>query len=354
MSPMRRWPYTFAVCMSITVGLTAALASNRLDVPLRDPDGFLGPAYIRLPVIGLLFFVVGVIPMAIRRSGLRGAPAAARDILREEWNLSRVLHIAAGMMSFYVCYVSYRNLKSDLPLVRDQHFDKQMLDLDSVLAFGNDPARLLHDLLGTGFTAQALSVVYVAYLPLIPLTLGAILVWGRDLTLGAWYATALSLNWVLGVLSYYILPTLGPAFYEPQRFSDLPQTGAASLQRNLFHAATRFYDDPAGGATYGIAGFASLHVSVVVSACLFLRATRQRTVVQIVSWVYLGLVLIATVYFGWHYIADDVVGVLIGWMAVRIGAWASGNRVLATTAATTREATRGRARTARQVGSLRG
>lgn len=500
---MRQRPYTFAVCLSILVGLAAVVASKKYDVPLRDPDGFLGPAYIRLPVIGLLFFAAGIAPPAFRRSRrtytdtpqwrhsldysspvgsrlldafvttffwglvagiasigwtaaegstagrvsvvvvvlvvvagfaaleLRSqtttgmttisrlteivvldestlgpiswrraltrqtirivlpllavravaayahphigdwvwlgvliiplwlttnaadrlvaarrfeanripedlAPLRARetpprlfmfmDIIREEWTWKRVYYIVLGLVSFYVCYVSYRNLKSDLPLARaGVHFDKQMLDIDYFLFFNHNPAPVLHDLLGTGFAAQVLSVIYVAYLPLIPLTLGAFLVWGKDLSLGAWYATALSLNWVLGVISYYIFPTFGPAFVQPSMFASLPETSAEQLQRSLFRAATKFYEDPAGGSTYGIAGFASLHVSVVVSAALFLRATNQRKVVQLIGWVYLGLVVLATIYFGWHYLADDVAGAFIGWAAVAIGAWATGN-----------------------------
>jgi hypothetical protein len=503
MATMRQRPYHFAVCLSIVVGLAAIIASKKYDVPLRDPDGFLGPAYIRLPVIGLLFFAAGIAPPAFRRSrrtftgtpqwrrsldhsspissrlldafvttffwglvagiasigwtaadgstagrvavvavalavvvgfasmelrsqtttgmttisrlteivvldestlrplswrraiarqsirivlpllavrtvaGLthpyigdwawlgvlliplwlttNGAdrlvaarrfeanrmpddltPLRAREkppllfqfmvIIREEWTWRRVLYIVLGLVSFYICYVSYRNLKSDLPLAREGvHFDKQMLDIDYFLFFNHNPAPVLHDLLGTGFAAQVLSVIYVAYLPLIPLTLGAFLVWGKDLSLGAWYATALSLNWVLGVVSYYIFPTFGPAFVQPSMFAGLPETSAEQLQGSLFRAATKFYEDPAGGSTYGIAGFASLHVSVVVSAALFLRATNQRKVVQLIGWVYLGLVVLATIYFGWHYLADDVAGAFIGWVAVVVGAWATGN-----------------------------
>ena len=35
--------------------------------------------------------------------------------------------------------------------------------------------------------------------------------------------------------------------------------------------------------------------------------------------------MLATVYFGWHYLADDIAGAFIGWAAVVIGAWATGN-----------------------------
>jgi hypothetical protein len=330
MNSMRRWPYTFGVCLSIAVGLTAFIASHQLDVKLRDPDGFLGPAYVRLPVIGLLFFAVGIVPVSIRRgwrNGIGGVVGAFRDIIRADWSFKRVGYIATGLTTFYVCYVSYRNLKNDLPLIRKGVlFDRDMLRFDHYLFFGHNPAEVLHNFFGTGIAAQLLAVSYVAYLPLIPLTLGAFLVWGKDLSLGAWYATALSLNWVLGVVSYYSLPTLGPAFAQSSMFQDLPVTGVTALQRSLFRAGAGFKEDPGGGSTYGIAGFASLHVSVVVTACIFFERTGQKLAIRILAWCFLVTTILATIYFGWHYLADDAAGAFIGWLSVSIGAWASGNR----------------------------
>ena len=327
---MRRWPYTFAVCLSIVVGVTAIIASQLLDVPLRDPDGFLGPAYVRLPVIGLLFFAVGIIPVAIRRGrhdGIGGVVNAFREIIRTDWSFKRVGYIATGLITFYVCYVSYRNLKSDLPLIRKGVlYDTDMLRFDHYLFFDNNPAEVMHNFFGTGIAAQVLATAYVSYLPLIPLTLGAFLVWGKDLSLGAWYATALSLNWVLGVVSYYALPTLGPAFAQSSMFQDLPVTGVTALQRSLFRAGAGFKEDPGGTFTYGIAGFASLHVSVVVTACIFFERTGQKRIIRVLAWTFLTLTILATIYFGWHYLADDVAGAFIGWLSVSIAAWASGNR----------------------------
>ncbi len=327
---MRRWPYTFGVCLSIVVGAAAVISAQHLNQPLKDPDGFLGPAYVRLPIIGLAFFAIGIIPMAIRRGwrdGIGGIIGEFRAIIKADWSLKRVGYIAAGLITFYVCYVSYRNLKSDLPLFRKNVlYDTEMLRLDHYLFFGHNPAEVLHDFFGTGIAAQVLAVSYVAYLPLIPLTLGAFLVWGKDLSLGAWYATALSLNWILGVVSYYAMPTLGPAFAQSSMFQDLPVTGVTQLQRSLFRAGAGFKEDPSGGGTYGIAGFASLHVSVVVTACIFFERTGQKAIIRILAWAFLVTTVLATIYFGWHYLADDVAGAFIGWLSVSIGAWASGNR----------------------------
>ena len=325
---LRRWPYTFAVIVSIAVGATAITASEILDLPVRDPDGFLGPSYVRLPIIVLLFFAAGVIPAAFKRAGWRNVHHGIAKIIREEWTWKRLSYILVGLGSFYTCYVSYRNLKSYLPVVRENVlFDHRMLELDHFLMFGHNPATVLHNILGTNVVmASTLSYVYVAYLMLIPLTLGAFLVWGKDLSLGAWYATTLSLNWVLGAVSYYMIPTLGPAFAQPQSYLDLPDTGASALQRSLFRAGAGFKEDPSGHNIYGIAGFASLHVSVVLAAALFFSRAGLNAVIRYASWVYVFLVVLATIYFGWHYIADDVAGAFIGWISVSLGAWASGNR----------------------------
>lgn len=324
---MRRWPYTFLVILSALVGLTAVVLSQRLGVPLRDPEGFLGPAYVRLPALAFLFFALGIVPQAMRREGFRGTITGIRAILREEWSLARVGNIMTGLVGFYICYVSYRNIKSYLPLIReDVLFDHDMLQLDHFLMFGHNPAPVLHDWLGTTVTAEVLATSYLSYLPLIPITLGLVLTWSRNTSLGAWYATALGLNWVLGAASYYILPTLGPAFFQPSMFADLPDSSVSSLQNALFRNGADFKADPTGSDIYGIAGFASLHVSVVVTAVLFFSRTGQRLAIRIAGWVFLLTTILATIYFGWHYIADDVAGALIGWMAVSMGAWATGNR----------------------------
>ncbi len=328
MKSMRRWPYTFAVILSVAIGATAVYESKHLGIPVRDPDGFLGPSYVRLPLIVLLFFAANIVPTALKRNGIKAFPQGVARIIREEWTWKRLSYILIGLGTFYTCYVSYRNLKSYLPVLRDNVlYDHRMLELDHFLTFGHNPATILHDLIGTNIVvASTLSYVYVAYLMLIPLTLGAFLVWGKDLSMGAWYATTLSLNWVLGAVSYYLVPTLGPAFAQPQSYLDLPDTGASALQRALFRAGAGFKEDPSGHNIYGIAGFASLHVSVVVAAALFFGRAGLHRAIRWASWIYVVLVVLATIYFGWHYIADDVAGALIGWVSVSLGAWASGNR----------------------------
>ena len=63
-----------------------------------------------------------------------------------------------------------------------------------------------------------LSFVYTMFLTFVPVSLGAALVWSKNVATGFWYVTALCVNWVLGALSYYWLPSLGP-FCEARRCS---------------------------------------------------------------------------------------------------------------------------------------
>lgn len=327
MTRMRRWPYSFALVLSIVVAAAAVASSIHLGRPLKDPDGFLGPAYVRLPVLALLFFGGGIVLDAVRTRGWQRLPTGMFEAVKSEWSLRRVLCISAGMLSFYICYVSYRNLKSDLPIYReDVLYDRQLAHSDLWLGGGMNPAVFLHDLFGTGLMAEVFSFVYLSYLPLIPISLGAALVLSRNLATGAWYATTLCLNWVLGTVSYYILPALGPAFTRPEFYSGLTHTGVSDLQQTLIATRLDFLADPVGsGEIQGVAAFASLHVSVTFAAALFMKRTRQKPLLQTLTWVFFAATVVATLYFGWHYIVDDIAGLGIGWAAVALGAWVTGN-----------------------------
>lgn len=323
---VRKWPYTVAVSVSILVGIAAIIGSQVLGIPLKDPEGFLGPAYVRLPLLGLLLSGVGVLIAATRRRGWRRIPLGVSEVLKHEWTLLRTLYIMTGLLTFYISYVGYRNLKNVLPLYRDGTlYDRGLLQTDRWLFLGHDPATVLHAILGTDVTAMLLSFVYLSYMPLVPISLGVFLVLSRDMRVGAWYATTLCLNWVFGVVSYYIIPAVGPIYSRPDLYADLPVTGVSSLQQALLDNRLEFLTSPlTSDAIHGVAAFASLHVSVTFAAALFLQKTAQNAMVRTAAWIFFALTFLATLYFGWHYVLDNVGGMLIGWGSLAIGAWATG------------------------------
>lgn len=320
-------PYLPVVGLAVGLALVTISVAGALDLPLRDPDGIAGPAYVRLPLILALLFALDVVPRTLARTRtLRGMWGSLQRVTAEQWPRERLKLALVGLLSFYVTYVAYRNLKSFLPFVQDSLADEALLNLDRLMAFGYDPADLLHGLLGTGVAAHALSAVYVFFLLFVPISLAAALVWSRDARSGYWYVTALCANWALGVLSYYLLPSLGPAFASPDLYTDLPVTGASRLQDALWQHRIEVLANPnATHEVHGIAGFASLHVSIVFTAALVAHFVSLHRLVRWALWTFFGLTCVATIYFGWHYIIDDVAGLAIGAGAVWLGALATGN-----------------------------
>jgi hypothetical protein len=326
---MTRRAYGLAVALAVLMGGASIAAAWVLDLPLRDPDGNFAPSWVRLPLIVLGCFVADVVPRGIYRArGLRGARVHFRAVLRERWTRDRISLIVVGLGSFYLTYVGYRNLKSFLPWIREHTYDGALAQFDRIITFGIEPATILHTILGTGFSAHVLSLCYVAYLAFVPVSLAAWLVWSRNIAGGLWYTTALCVNWTLGLLSYYLIPSWGPAFVTPALFHDLPGTAVRDLQAELWaHRYEAISDPNATEVISSIAGFASLHVSVVFTAALITHMTVRNVWTRRVMWAYLPITVVATLYFGWHYIADDIAGMVIGLVAVWVGARVTGHEM---------------------------
>jgi hypothetical protein len=300
--------------------IAAVLATGAAGVPLRDPDGVASGRFVFvLWVVGGLI-ALDLLVRAWQRTPGRGISLpSVLAIRRERWTPWRAVAVLSALISFYITYLAYRNLKSVLPLLRPGDlFDAQLADVDRALFAGSDPAALLHDLLGTGFQAHAMSGAYMLFFLFIPVTLAAALVFSRDLQGGIFYVTAQSINWLLGAASYYMLPALGPIYYEPSAFAQLPASGVTRLQDILLTQRTEFLADPATGTAQSIAAFSSLHVSIFFTAVLAAHVLRLARPLLIAAWALFGATVLSTVYLGWHYFVDDLGGIVIAAGAVLI------------------------------------
>lgn len=299
-----------------------------MDLPIRDPDArYVGSSAALIGVVALLFLAVDVTRRGWQLHRREGSGlAGCATVLRERWLTGRGVVVIVSLLSFCGTYVAYRNLKSYVPVVTEgSSYDDALLGMDRWMFFGNDPADLLHSLLGTGFAASALSFVYVAFFIFIPLSLGFALIWSNRLRAGVWYVSALSLSWLLGALSYYLLPAMGPVYAATRSFRDLPETGVSRLQDSLLELRVEVLADPFGTPTVqSIAAFASLHTAILFVAVVIAHLVPMPKPVRIGLWVALLLTMLATVYFGWHYLIDDVAGMAIGILAVWLAARLTG------------------------------
>jgi hypothetical protein len=302
----------------VTMG-AALLVTGAAGVPVRDPDNVTGNRLVL--AVSLVLALVGLDLLArawSRSDDRRVTPAALAAVRRENWPLARALVVASAVIGFYVTYLAYRNLKSVVPLVRTDLFDDQLGAFDRHLFAGHDPAVLLHDVLGTGVATHVFSGTYMLFFLFIPGTLALALVFSRDVRGGLFYATAQSLNWLLGAASYYILPSLGPIYVEPGAFGRLPDTEAGHLQALLLDQRLEFLRDPAIGIAQSIGAFASLHVSIFVTGALAAHVLGLRRSVKAIAWSLVALTVVATIYLGWHYVADDLGGIAIAVLAVAL------------------------------------
>ncbi|MCW2791838.1 MAG: hypothetical protein JWO76_936 [Nocardioides sp.] len=311
------------------MGVLAILAAVGTGKSLADPDGFLGPSWARLPMLIAAAFAVDLVPRTLWQSKMRPRemPAIFRTRVRTHWTRERITLVVLGVLCFYSTYVSYRNLKSFLPFVlNDTKYDRTLHLMDRMLMFGHEPGLLMHDVFGTGFMAYFLSYVYLWFLPLVPLALTAWLVWSRNMSYGYWFATSQCIAWSLGTLSYYALPTLGPGIAYSYIYGDLPDTPTAALMKSLQNTRNAVVQGGVEDVVQSVAGFASLHCAITLLVALMVQFTLRSKVLKWVFWVNFGCTVVATLYFGWHYIADDVAGIMIAFVSFYIGGLASGQK----------------------------
>jgi hypothetical protein len=312
--------------VALGILLWAILATDSVGLVVRDPDHVAAQYFVLVGTGVALLVVVDVVLRAARRTGRFPPPRAAISaVRRERWTPWRMGTAAGALLGFYVSYMAYRNLKAIVPLLRPgELFDGQLTDFDRTIFAGHDPAAILHAVPGSAIAAQIFSTFYVAFIVFLPLTIGVSLVFSRHLEAGLYYTTAQSINWVLGAGSYLLLPSLGPVYAHPGAFSALPASEAAHLQAVLMDQRIAFLQSPATATPQAIAAFASLHISMSFTAVLAAHVLGAGRRLKIALWVWFGVTMIGTIYLGWHYVADNIAGLVMGASALALAGLLTG------------------------------
>ncbi|MFC4783837.1 phosphatase PAP2 family protein [Nocardioides sp. MAHUQ-72] len=309
-----RWAAGIWVLVAVFAVVTAVW-SHHVGVPLRDPDGkmFRGRLTSALVLFAGLVLLEAVVRTVRERQPWRRFVAT----LRSRWTVRRLALAVTGLVAYHAVYICYRNLKSwdAFNTVRDE----QMLRFDRWMFLGHDPAALLHDVFGQDTAAYVLMVVYKSFTYLVPLSVVAALVFTPRIREGYVFLASAMWVWVLGVGSYYLIPTLGPFASAPHVFAALPHTGITSTQAEYMAERAQMLADPAAPDSFvSISAFASLHVGFTCMVLFMLLYYRRRRLALAMT-AYLLAVMVATVYFGWHFVVDDIAGVALAALAVLLG-----------------------------------
>jgi membrane-associated phospholipid phosphatase len=315
-APPRSWGWLLRVlALVVAFGVVAVLRSRQVDIPFRDPSGKLFAHKILSTAEMLVVFVV--LDILVRWLRARKAGATLWATARTRWTPYRIAMIALALVAYQVVYLCYRNLQSWDVLLAPR--DDMLLRWDRDLLFGHSPAVLLHDLLGQDVAARLLTDLYESFSLLVVVALVSALAFAPTVRSSYVFVVSAMWAWIIGVGSYYLIPSLGPFHAAPEEFAGLTRTSIQTTQAAYVDQRAYLLAHPqAGDAFAQISAFASLHCAL--SFLIFLMARYYG--LRKISWL-LGLfvigTLLATVYLGWHFAVDDVAGLAIAWVSVQLG-----------------------------------
>lgn len=321
-SPLSAWGEVLRLSgllwgIAVVFGAITLARSAALDIPLRDPDG----AILRnrfttaAQLAGLAVLADCAVRAVIARRAGRGVWAS----LRARWNAPRLFLVASGLLGYHAVYFCYRNLKSwD---VYNTPRDADLLAFDKALFLGNHPAVLLHDLLGRETAADVLAFIYRSFTYLIVASVVGCLVLMPRIRQSYLMLFAATWAWILGLAGYYLIPSLGPFASAPGEFAGLRPTAITDTQVKYLAERAQMLQDPSvPGAFQSISAFPSLHVGVTTTVLLVAWVYGFRRVAAALT-VFLAGTMLATIYFGWHFVTDDVAGVVLAITAVTLSRW---------------------------------
>ncbi|MGI9155019.1 MAG: phosphatase PAP2 family protein [Marmoricola sp.] len=299
----------------VMFALVAMARSSHVGIPFRDVHGEIFRS--RIAVSLGLFAVLAVIDASLRVGRRRWTVSRTVTALRERWTRRRLVSAMGGLLAYHLVYFCYHNLKSWDAF--NQVRDTMLLRWDHWLFFGHDPAVLLHQLLGQHVAAYVLMVVYESFSSIITVSFVASMVFPRRIRDGYVFIASAMWVWILGLGSYYLIPSLGSFHAAPQNFAGLPHTMIQDTQAQYMAERAHLLAHPhATDSFQQVSAFASLHIGVTTVVLLMAAYYRLRRL-TIAMVVFLFGTILATVYLGWHFAVDDVAGLAIGWLAVFLG-----------------------------------
>jgi membrane-associated phospholipid phosphatase len=300
----------------LVFAVVTLLWSRHVDVGLRDPHGRLFRDKLTGAV--LLFLGLAVLDVLVRTVRAGWSAARLREQVLLRWDVRRLAVLLSAIVAYHVVYLCYRNLKSWDAFNTPR--DHDLLAVDRALFFGHSPASVVQGLLGRSDTmAGLLAHVYEAFPQLVSLAIVAAPAFVTRTRRGMVMLTAGMWAWILGTISYYAIPSLGPCYSAATDFLNLPHTVITDNQAHYLTQRITFLADPSNPRAFvSISAFASLHVGLTCMITLMAAYYRKR-VLTVVLAVYLVMVMFATVYFGWHFFVDVVAGVVLAFASVALG-----------------------------------
>jgi hypothetical protein len=226
--------------------------------------------------------------------------------------------------------------KTLIPALHPYDWDATLARWDTVLHFGIAPWRALAPVLATPFMTSVANIIYCGWF----FGLASLWFWQafalRDRLLRMQFFIGYMACFILlGNIMATILASGGPCYYGrlvdgPDPYAplmlylgrvDLP--GYLNISVGLQNTLWNYYASGDSGVGAGISAMPSMHVA---GATLFaLLGWRTNRFLAVALSINVGLILIATVFLGWHYAVDGYISIIgsvaIWWIVGRILRW---------------------------------
>ena len=257
-----------------------------------------------IPCFGLLSFLLWLAGKKwLKLSGIADNPFTRENIL----TILRV--IAALFLGFY----AYSHLKVLAPVINSNNYDPLLERIDSLIFFGQSPTLWLLKIKST-IWMTVMSLSYQSFYVAFPLSFAAAFLAKNKKEMRE-LVTGILLIYFFGIIFYYLVPALGPLFYTQELFNHIPNR----WQPILWNAHLAIKADPqgfAGGPFFGVAAFPSLHAAHMLF--LFVMAQKRHKLLFTIYVPWTILLLISTIYLGWHYVTDLIAGALITLICMKL------------------------------------
>ncbi len=230
-------------------------------------------------------------------------------------NQSQILVAILGIQLVVLQVGSLTWLKTMMPLTVPFWADPMLADLDHAI-FGTDPWRLLTWLKPV---EPLIDATYSLWFPIKSLTMAAILIsppsFRKSRAALAYFYTI----GIFGVVGQYALSSAGPLFYDlagfGQRFAEMPMTSIVAGARAYLWDSYVTGGDKIGS---GISAMPSIHVAMAAWVALTVRSAIPR--LWLLGWIFYAVILVGSVYLGWHYAVDGIAGTIAALLSWRLSA----------------------------------
>lgn len=302
------------------------------DIPLRNP----WELYFSKLKFGAIWYAIGLVVslFVLRLRHIRAADNARRKVAADSktasksrarweitWQSFRLMYLRPQVLVrdlrlvhlLSLLFVVFINLKHLIPFINGAIYDRAFYDFEQSI-FGNGLlTQRFIQILGVE-SAGLISSAYTSWYAYLACLI-YLMILQRNEQLAREFAAAFAVLWFLSILLVYFIPTWGPCFFQPELLESLPETAVSKLQAGLWTHKLFVDSHPAAASgVFAISGFPSVHFGATLLGSYYLN--RVHNILGLFSWIFALITFISTIYFGWHYVADDLAAVAVAFLSI--------------------------------------